>query len=179
MYRKKRIFSNSDRPCHQAPRSVEFLAIRSSLAVSKGSCRLTLTAPSNQSDFGDDLLQYVRRTKFLALRMMQPFDQQKRTRASNTISASQTTPPPHEATRVESFNDWGGGDTTISSPGWSPKQPLPRIGLHDLLYGWQACLEFNSFQQGVGQICPREGLFSCRPLEKRGQICDIPDPPNR
>ena len=71
----------------------------------------------------------------------------------------------------------GVGDTTISSPGWSPKQPLPRIGLHDLLYGRQACPEFNSFHQGVGQICPREGLFSCRPLSKRGQICDIPDPP--
>ena len=73
----------------------------------------------------------------------------------------------------------GGGDTTITSPGWSPKQPLPRIGLHDLLYGRQACPEFNSFHHGVGQICPREGLFSCRPLSKRGQICDIPDPPNR
>ena len=39
----------------------------------------------------------------------------------------------------------GGGDTTISSPRRSPKQPLPRIGLHDPLHGPQACLEFNSF----------------------------------
>ena len=73
----------------------------------------------------------------------------------------------------------GAGDMTTSSPGWSPKQPLPRVGLNDLLYDRQACPEFNSFHQGVGQICPREGLFSCRPLGKRGQICDIPDPPNR
>ena len=84
-----------------------------------------------------------------------------------------------DACIVDSFNDWGAGDTTIPSPGWSPKQTLPRTGLHDLLYGRQACPEFNSFHQRVGQISPREGLFSCRPLLKRGQICDIPDPPNR
>ena len=71
------------------------------------------------------------------------------------------------------------GDTTIPPPGWSPKQPLPGIGLHDPLHGWQACPEFTSFHQGVGQICLREGLFSCRPLPKRGQIYDVPDPPNR
>ena len=29
-----------------------------------------------------------------------------------------------------------GGDTTISSPGRSPKQPLLGIGLHDPLHGW-------------------------------------------
>ena len=48
-----------------------------------------------------------------------------------------------------------GGDTTISVPGRSPKQPLPGIGLHDLLHGRQACPEFIAFDQGVGQICPR------------------------
>ena len=48
-----------------------------------------------------------------------------------------------------------GGDTTISSPGRSPKQPLPGIGLHDPLHGEQACPEFIVFDQGVGQICPR------------------------
>ena len=73
----------------------------------------------------------------------------------------------------------GGGDSTIPSPRWSSKQPLPGIGLHDPLHDRQAYPEFASFHQGVGQICPREGLFSCRPLPKRGQICDIPDPPNR
>ena len=73
----------------------------------------------------------------------------------------------------------GGGDTTIPSPGRLSKQPLPGIGLHDPLHGREACPEFNSFNQGVGQISPREGRFSGRSLPKRGQICDIPAPPNR
>ena len=68
----------------------------------------------------------------------------------------------------------GSGDTTISPPGMTPKQPLPGIGLHDPTHGRQACLEFISFHQRVGQISPREGQFSCRPLPKRGQNCDIP-----
>ena len=34
----------------------------------------------------------------------------------------------------------------------------------------KACLEFNSFPQGIGQISPREGLLSCRLLPKQGQI---------
>ena len=65
----------------------------------------------------------------------------------------------------------------ILSPGRSPKQHLPGIGLHDPLYGRQACPEFVTFDQGVGQICPRWRLFSCRFLPKRGQICYIPYPP--
>ena len=48
-----------------------------------------------------------------------------------------------------------GGDRMISSPGRSPKQPLPKIGLHDLQDGRQACPKFIAFDQGVGQICPR------------------------
>ena len=48
-----------------------------------------------------------------------------------------------------------GGDTTISSPGRSPKQFLPGIGLHDPLHDRQARPEFIAFDQGVGQICPR------------------------
>ena len=70
-----------------------------------------------------------------------------------------------------------GGDTTISSPGRSPKQPRPGRGLHDLLHGRQACPEFIAFDQGVGQICSREGLFSCCSLPKRVQICYVPAPP--
>ena len=77
----------------------------------------------------------------------------------------------------ELFNDWEGGDTTIPSPGRSPKHPLPGIGLHDPLHGRQACPESDSFHQGVGKICTRKGLFSCRSLSKRGQICYIPSPP--
>ena len=71
----------------------------------------------------------------------------------------------------------GGGDTTILSPRRSPKQPLPGIGLHDPLHCRQACPESKSFNEGVDQISPRQGLFLCRPLPKRGQICDIPPPP--
>ena len=48
-----------------------------------------------------------------------------------------------------------GRDATILSPGRSPKQPLPGIGLHDPLHGRQACPEFIAFDQGFGQICPR------------------------
>ena len=71
-----------------------------------------------------------------------------------------------------SRNGRRGGDSTIPFPRMSPGQLLPEIGLHDLLLTWQACPEFNSFHhQGVGQICPREGLFSCLPLPKRGRIC--------
>ena len=48
-----------------------------------------------------------------------------------------------------------GGDTVISSPGMSPKLPLPGIKLHNPLHGRQACPEFIAFDQGGGQICPR------------------------
>ena len=72
---------------------------------------------------------------------------------------------------------WGGGDTTIPSPGRSPKQLLPGIGLHDPLHGRQACPESSSFHHGIGQISSLEEPSSCRLLPKRGQICDIPAPP--
>ena len=48
-----------------------------------------------------------------------------------------------------------GGDTIISSPGRSPKQTLPGIGLNDSLHGRQICPESIAFDQGVGQIYPR------------------------
>ena len=48
-----------------------------------------------------------------------------------------------------------GGDTTISSPGRSPKQLLPGMRLHGPLHGRQACPKFIAFDEGVGQICPR------------------------
>ena len=62
----------------------------------------------------------------------------------------------------------GGGDTTISSPGMALKQPLPEIGLHDPLHGRLACPELNLFRHGINQTSPREGIFSCLPLPKRG-----------
>ena len=78
----------------------------------------------------------------------------------------------------ESFNDWGGRGYDNFVPGMvTPKQPLPGIGVRNHLHGRQACPEFNSSHQGLSQICPGEGLFLCRPLPKRGQICDIPAPP--
>ena len=72
----------------------------------------------------------------------------------------------------------GGGDTTISSPGWSPKQPLPRIGLHDLLYdGRQACPEFNLFhQRGWSNMSPGGAIFVPFPF-KTGTNSRHPRPP--
>ena len=72
-------------------------------------------------------------------------------------------------TTLTSVSTIGGGrDTTISSPGRSPKQPFPGIGLHDSLHGRQACPEFSSFHQEVGKTSPREGLFSCCSFPKTG-----------
>ena len=57
--------------------------------------------------------------------------------------------PHHEHTLItddQSVSTIGGGrDTTIPSPGRSPKQPLSGIGLHVPPHGRQACSEFNSF----------------------------------
>ena len=75
------------------------------------------------------------------------------------------------------FQRLGGAGIRRFRPGEVTKQPLPGTGLHYPLNGWQACPELNSFQNGVRQISPREGLFSYRPPSKRGQICDIPAPP--
>ena len=76
----------------------------------------------------------------------------------------------------EGFNNWGGRGYDDSVPVEVTKQPLTALGLHDPLHGWQACPEFIAFNQEVGQICPRQGLFACRFLPKRGQICYISAP---
>ena len=55
----------------------------------------------------------------------------------------------------EGFNDWGGRGYDDFIPGRSPKQPLPRMRLHDPPHGRQASPEFIAFDQGVDQICPR------------------------
>ena len=73
---------------------------------------------------------------------------------------------------VQRFLGEGGEDSTIPSPRVSPKQPPLGKGLRYPLHGRQASPEITSFPQGVVQICPREGLFSCRPHPKQGQICD-------
>ena len=76
--------------------------------------------------------------------------------------------------RAECSNEWGGRGYDDSVPGDGTKTTPPGIGLHYPLHDRQACPESNSFHQGVGQISPPEGLFLCRPLLKRGQICYIP-----
>ena len=43
----------------------------------------------------------------------------------------------------------GDGDTTISSPGMTPKQSLPGITLHDPLHGRQACPDSIHFTRGL------------------------------
>ena len=70
-----------------------------------------------------------------------------------------------------------GEETTISSPGRSPKQPLPGMRLHDPLHGRQACPEFIAFDEGVSQTCPRLGLFLCHSLPNRDKYVTSPPPP--
>ena len=68
----------------------------------------------------------------------------------------------------ESFNDWGGRGYNDSVPGWSPKQPLPRIGLRDLLYGRQA--------GGWSNMSPGGAIFGPSPF-KTGTNLRHPLPP--
>ena len=70
-----------------------------------------------------------------------------------------------------------GGDTTIPSPGRSPKQPLPGIGLHDPLHGRQACPESNSFTRGLVKYVPGRGYFRAFPSHNRDKFVISPLPP--
>ena len=47
----------------------------------------------------------------------------------------------------------------ISSPGRSPKQSLPGIGLHDTLHGRQACPEFTHLTRGLVKYVPGRDYF--------------------
>ena len=69
-----------------------------------------------------------------------------------------------------------GGDTMISSPARSPKQPLPGMRLHDPLHGRQACPEFIAFDKGVGQICPGRGYFRAVPSQNGDKYVTSPPP---
>ena len=69
-----------------------------------------------------------------------------------------------------------GGDTTIPSPGRPPKQPLPEIGLYGPLDGRQACPEFNSCYQGVGQKFPGRGCFRAVPFQNGDKFVTSPPP---
>ena len=96
--RKKRILATPDHICHQAPRSVEFLAIRSSFAVSTALYRLTLTAPLNQKPGSVEILIY-RNTydvhNFLPFSwkmMLKSSDQQKRSSLKHHCSVPNEPP---------------------------------------------------------------------------------------
>ena len=79
----------------------------------------------------------------------------------------------------ERFNDLigKGGDTTISSPRWSQKQPLPEIGLHDPLHGRQACPEFLAVDQGVVEYVPGRGCFHPVTSHNGDKFVTPPPPP--
>ena len=72
-----------------------------------------------------------------------------------------------------------GGDTMISSPGRSPEQPLPGIGLRDPLQRRQACPELIAFDQGVGQSVPDRGCFHAVFSQNGDKIVTSPPSPNR
>ena len=63
--------------------------------------------------------------------------------------------------------------------GGHQKQPLPGIGLHDPLHGWQACPEFIAFDQEVGQYVPGCGYLRAVSSQNRDQFVTSPPPPNR
>ena len=111
-------------------------------------------------------------------RSLGPSISRDRGRLSHSIWSSK----PHSLSlRDKCFNDWGGGrgyDGFV--PGEVTKirnNPFRGYRATYPLHGRRACPEFNFFYQGVGQISPRAGIFFCRPLPKRGHICDIPAPP--
>ena len=69
------------------------------------------------------------------------------------------------------------GDTTISSPGRSPKQHLPGIRLHDPLHGLQACPKFIVFNQGLVKYIPGRGYFRAVPSQEGEKYVISPQPP--
>ena len=56
--RENRIILTPDRTCHQAPRPVQLLAIRSPLAFSTASCLLSLAVLSNQQPCSGEIAIY-------------------------------------------------------------------------------------------------------------------------
>ena len=98
--RKIRILSTPDHTCHQAPRSVEFLAIRSSFAVSIASFRHPIQLLSG---FGEIAIcrNNIRRTKsrdFFLKMMLKSYAQQKRS-SLKYYPASKRTLPRSNASR--------------------------------------------------------------------------------
>ena len=68
----------------------------------------------------------------------------------------------------------GGGDTTIPSPGWLSKQPLPGIRLHDPLHDRQACLELTHFTRRLVKYVPGRSYFGDIPSQSGDKFATSP-----
>ena len=127
--RKKRILSTLvDRICHQAPRSMEIVAIRSSLAVSKASCRHPIQMLSG---FEEEAIccNNIRRTNYLAFfeNDVKVLRSTKNAPASSTIAVSKR-PPPNKTTRAGLLEMCGRAvDLNI------PQDQTPELALISLL----------------------------------------------
>ena len=69
-----------------------------------------------------------------------------------------------------------GGETTISSPGRPPKQPLPGTGLHDPLHGRQACPTSHSTRRLVKYV-PSRGYIRAVSSQNGNKLVTSPPPP--
>ena len=71
-----------------------------------------------------------------------------------------------------------GGDRTISSPGRSPKQPLPEIGLHDPLHG-RLAPNSSHLIRGLVKYVPGRGYFHAVSSQNGDKFVTSSPPPNR
>ena len=73
----------------------------------------------------------------------------------------------------------GGGDTTIPSPGKSPKQPLPGIGLrHPHMVG-KLAPNSTHFTRGFVEHIPGRKSFRAVPSQDGEKVVTSPPPLNR
>lgn len=70
----------------------------------------------------------------------------------------------------------GGGTSNDPVPGDVTNPPLLGIVLNNPLLDRQPYPEPNSFHQGLGQICPQWGPFSCPSTQTRGYVQNTPPP---
>ena len=70
-----------------------------------------------------------------------------------------------------------GGDTTISSPGRSPKQPLPGMRLPDPLHGRQAAPNLSHLTRGLLKYVPGRGYFRAVPSQNGDKYVTSPPRP--
>ena len=72
-----------------------------------------------------------------------------------------------------------GGDTTIPSPGRSPKQPLPGIGLHNPLYMvGKLAPSSTHFTRGLVKYVPGRDYFRAVPSIDGDKFATSPTRPN-